>query len=390
MIYDEIVNKNVRSIKPSGIRKFFDIVAEMPDAVSLGVGEPDFVTPWEIRDAAIKSVQKGHTSYTSNSGLLSLRKEISLYLKNRFSLAYGTDEILLTIGASEAIDLSLRTIVSQGDEVLVPSPGYVSYMPNIILTGGVPKAINTDMENEFKLTPQALEAAITPSSRVLIFPYPNNPSGAVMKKEEIEALIPIIKKHNLFVISDEIYAELTYNGTHISIASFEGMRERTLVINGFSKAFAMTGWRLGYVCCPKELMKYLVKIHQYVIMCAPTMSQHAALAALVTGRENDYAAVKEMKEQYNMRRRYLVKEFNDLGLKTFEPLGAFYVFPCVKSSGFNGDEFAERLLKSKKVAVVPGSAFGENAADFVRCSYACSMQTLSTAIARIKEFLKEI
>ncbi len=388
MNYDKFINKTVRDVKPSGIRKFFDIVAEMPDAISLGVGEPDFVTPWEIRDAAIKSIQKGYTAYTSNWGLLPLREEISEYLKTLFSLKYDPkNEILVTIGASEAIDLSLRTVVEAGDEVLVPEPSYVSYMPNIALVGGVAVGVETDMAHGFKLTREALEKKITPKTKAIIVPYPNNPTGAVMTKQELEEIIPVIKKHDLVVISDEIYAELTYGGRHVSIASLGGMRERTLVISGFSKAFAMTGWRVGYLAAPKEFMTAAVKIHQYTIMCASTMSQHAALAAMSTGRKNGYAAVKEMCEKYDMRRRFLVSAFNEMGLECFEPRGAFYVFPYVGSTGMSGDEFAEKLLRAQKVAVVPGSSFGDNTKDFVRCSYATSMNNLVVAAGRIKEFI---
>lgn len=391
MNYDKVINKTVRDIKPSGIRKFFDIVAEMPDAISLGVGEPDFVTPWEIRDAAIKSIQKGYTAYTSNWGLLQLREEISLYLKELFSLKYDPkNEILVTIGASEAIDLCLRTVVEQGDEVLVPEPSYVSYMPNIALVGGVAVGVKTDMAHDFKLTKEALESKITPKTKAIIIPYPNNPTGAVMTKRELEEIIPVIKKHNLVVISDEIYAELTYGSRHVSVASLPSMRERTLVISGFSKAFAMTGWRVGYVAAPKEFMAAAVKIHQYTIMCASTMSQHAAVAALSTGRQNGYASVKEMCDKYDMRRRFLVSAFNEMGLECFEPRGAFYVFPYVGGTGLSGDEFAEKLLRSQKVAVVPGSAFGESTRDFVRCSYATSMNSLVIAAERIKRFLDEL
>ena len=391
MNYDKIINKTVASIKPSGIRKFFDIVAEMPDAISLGVGEPDFVTPWEIRDAAIKSIQKGYTAYTSNRGLLSLREEIHQYLKSMFALSYDpVSEILVTIGASEAIDLSLRTVVEYGDEVLVPEPSYVSYMPNIALVGGVAVGVKTDMQHDFKLTKEAIESCITEKTKAIIIPYPNNPTGAIMTKKELEEILPVIKKHNLIVISDEIYAELTYGGKHTSIASLSGMRERTLVISGFSKAFAMTGWRVGYLAAPKEILSAMVKIHQYTIMCASTMSQHAAVAALSTGRQDDYASVREMCEKYDMRRRFLVSAFNEMGLSCFEPKGAFYAFPCVESTGLSGDEFAEKLLKTKKVAVVPGSAFGENTKNFVRCSYATSMNQLVEAAQRIKEFVAEL
>lgn len=388
--YEKVLNKRVQQMRPSGIRKFFDIVSEMPDAISLGVGEPDFVTPWEIRDAAIKSIQKGYTAYTSNLGLVELRKAVGEYLNNFFKLSYDQKEIMITIGASEAIDLALRTVVEEGDEVLVPDPSYVSYCPNILLTGGVTKPVKTEMVNSFKLTPEGLEGAITPRSKAIILPYPNNPTGAVLTKAELELLVPIIKKHNLIVISDEIYAELTYGGRHVSIASLEGMRERTIVISGFSKAFAMTGWRVGYACAPKEILSQMLKIHQYTIMCASTMSQYAALAALNTGKSNDYESVNEMRKMYDMRRRFMVSELNKMGLECFEPHGAFYVFPCVKKTGLDGNDFAEKLLKAKKVAVVPGDAFGDSGKYFVRCSYAASMSSLTTAVGRISEFVNEL
>lgn len=388
--YESLLNKTVQEIKPSGIRKFFDIVSEMPDAISLGVGEPDFVTPWEIRDAAIKSIQKGYTAYSSNSGLLPLRNEICSYLKTAFDLQYSPSEVIVTIGASEAIDLALRTVVNSGDEVLVPDPSYVSYCPGIMLAGGVPKPVQTTMAQSFKLSADALEAAITPRSKAIILPYPNNPTGAVLNKSDLEALLPVILKHNLLIISDEIYAELTYGDKHISVASFPGFKERTILISGFSKAFAMTGWRVGYVCAPPEMLKQMLKIHQYTIMCAPTASQYGALRALTSAKENNFAAVSEMRDIYNMRRRFMLNELQAMGLETFEPHGAFYVFPMVSSTGLKGQEFAEKLLRTKKVAVVPGDAFGDSGADFVRCSYATSMMHLSEAVKRIKEFVSEL
>lgn len=389
--YSKIINATVQAIKPSGIRKFFDIAAEIPDALSLGVGEPDFVTPWGIRNAAITSLQKGYTSYTSNWGLKELRQEISGYLSERFGLNYGYEhELFLTVGASEAIDLALRTLVSAGDEVLVPDPSYVSYVPGIMLAGGVPVPVKTQMKDDFALTAEALEAAITPKSKVLILPYPNNPTGAVLDGECVRAIAEVIKKHDLTVISDEIYAELTYGSKHVSICAVEGMKERCVLISGFSKAFAMTGWRLGYAAAPKEICEAMLKIHQYTIMCAPTFSQYAALHALKEGRTDGYRDVEYMKEQYDMRRRYLVSRFNAMGLTCFTPRGAFYVFPNVESTNLNGEQFAELLLQKKHVAVVPGSAFGEGGENFVRCSYACSVKTLRLACERIEELLKEL
>ena len=355
------------------------------------MGEPDFVTPWEIRDAAIKSVQAGKTQYTSNAGLLSLREEIAGYLSARFNAVYEPgSEIIVTIGASEAIDLALRTLVRPGDEVLIPSPSYVSYAPNAAITGGVAVAVETSAKNGFALTPELLEKAITPRSKALILPYPNNPTGAIMTRAQLEKIAEVAERNDLFVISDEIYAELTYGQKHASFAAIPGMKKRTILINGFSKAFAMTGWRLGYFCAPEAVVKAAYKIHQYTIMCAPTASQVAGEAALRSGREDEYRAVTEMRESYDVRRRYLVAKFNEIGLSTFEPKGAFYVFPSVKSTGLTGDEFAERLLKEQRVAVVPGSAFGDSGKYFVRCSYATSLADLKTAAQRIKAFLSEI
>jgi len=391
MNYNKRLNQTVLGLRPSGIRKFFDIVSEMPDALSLGVGEPDFVTPWEIRDAAVKSIQKGYTAYTSNRGLSELRQELTGFLESRYGLSYHPDnETLITIGASEAIDLALRALLSSGDEVLMPDPSYVSYAPNVLLTGGVPVPIKTRAENCFKLTKESLEAAVTPRTKALILPYPNNPTGAIMTKEELEALLPVIEKHDLFVLSDEIYAELTYGSAHASFAALPGMRERTILLSGFSKAFAMTGWRLGYAAAPKEIMDAMVKIHQYTIMCAPTVSQYAALAALRTGKKDNFAAVREMRESYDMRRRYLVDAFRKIGLPCFEPLGAFYVFPSVAGTGLDGEAFAERLLHREKVAVVPGSAFGDSGKSHIRTCYACSMAVLTEAVARIERFLQSI
>ena len=390
MDYNKKINQTVLGLKPSGIRKFFDIVSTMPDALSLGVGEPDFVTPWEIRDAAIKSIQKGYTAYTSNYGIPELRVELAEFLESRYGLSYRPEnEICVTVGASEAIDLALRAILSPGDEVVMPDPSYVSYAPNVRLCGGVPVPVKTRAEDCFKLTKEALEAAITPRTKLLIVPYPNNPTGAIMTKEELAALVPTIVKHDLIVLSDEIYAELTYGGNHFSIATLPAMRERTVYLSGFSKAFAMTGWRLGYVCAPKELMDAIVKIHQYIIMCAPTVSQYAALEALRSGKKDGYATVREMRESYDMRRRFLVDAFRKMGLACFEPLGAFYVFPSVAVTGLDGESFAERLLRKEKVAVVPGSAFGVSGTHHIRTCYACGMNVLSEAAARIGKFLTE-
>lgn len=391
MYYDKYLNPAVAALPPSGIRRFFELASSIRDCISLGVGEPDFVTPWEIRDAAIKSVQAGKTQYTSNAGLLSLREEIAGYLSARFNAVYEPgSEIIVTIGASEAIDLALRTLVRPGDEVLIPSPSYVSYAPNAAITGGVAVAVETSAKNGFALTPELLEKAITPRSKALILPYPNNPTGAIMTRAQLEKIAEVAERHDLFVISDEIYAELTYGQKHASFAAIPGMKKRTILINGFSKAFAMTGWRLGYFCAPEAVVKAAYKIHQYTIMCAPTASQVAGEAALRSGHEDEYRAVTEMRESYDVRRRYLVAKFNEIGLSTFEPKGAFYVFPSVKSTGLTGDEFAERLLKEQRVAVVPGSAFGDSGKYFVRCSYATSLADLKTAAQRIKAFLSEI
>ena len=389
MDYGKKINPAVRSIKPSGIRKFFDIAAEIPDAISLGVGEPDFVTPWSTRSAAITSIRRGHTAYTSNRGLKELRTEISRYLSSRFFLDYDPEkEMFVTVGASEAIDLALRTLVSFGDEVLVPDPSYVSYVPGIMLAGGVPVPVPTRAEDDFALTVSALESVATEKSKVLILPYPNNPTGAIMTKEQLEDVARFAKERDLMIISDEIYAELTYGRRHVSVCTLDGMKERCVLISGFSKAFAMTGWRIGYVAASKEVTDEMLKIHQYTIMCAPTFSQYAALDALKSGATDGYADVEYMREQYDMRRGFLVSRLSEMGLNCFEPKGAFYVFPSVKKSGMDGEEFAERLLKGKHVAVVPGNAFGEGGKEFVRCSYACSLSTLKTACERIEEFLK--
>ncbi len=386
----EFVSQKVKNLKPSGIRKFFDLVHEMKDAISLGVGEPDFVTPWSIRDAGIRSVQKGYTQYTGNRGLPELRENISLYLKKRFDVDYPAEHIIVTVGASEGIDLALRACLEEGDEVLVPDPCYVSYAPCVTLAGGMPVNIDCKAENGFITTPEELERKITPKTKALILAYPNNPTGGVMTKEQLEAIVPVIEKHDLLVISDEIYAELTYGGKHCSFASLPRMKDRTVLINGFSKAFAMTGWRIGYVCAPAAIDEGMFKIHQYGIMCAPTAGQYAANYALKEGLEDGFATVQEMHDEYDKRRRFVVKSFNDMGLTCFEPKGAFYVFPSVESTGLSGEEFAERLLMSQKVAVVPGSAFGACGEKHIRCSYATSMAQLSEAMDRIGKFVKSL
>lgn len=384
------VNERAAGLKPSGIRKFFDIVQTMEGAISLGVGEPDFVTPWYIRDAAVRSIKRGLTQYTGNRGLPELRENICRYMKERFSVDCDPAHTLVTVGASEAIDLTLRAICEAGDEILVPAPCYVSYAPTVVLAGGTPVTVNCTADDDFILTPEKLEAAITPKTKALILAYPNNPTGAIMTKAQLEALVPVIEKHDLLVISDEIYAELTYGQKHVSIASLGNMCGRTVLISGFSKAFAMTGWRIGFVCAPKEIDEAMFKIHQYGIMCAPRVSQHAAVAALGEGFADGFSVVEEMRAEYARRGKFLVNAFNSLGLKCFQPKGAFYVFPSVEITGLDGEQFANRLLLEKKVAVVPGSAFGEAGAMHVRCSYATSQENLSEAIARITEFVKTI
>ena len=381
------LNEKITSIKPSGIRKFFDIVSEMQDAISLGVGEPDFDTPWHIRDEGIYTLEKGRTFYTSNAGLKELRVEISKYLDRRFHLQYDPlTEILITVGGSEGIDNAFRAMIDPGDEVLIPQPSYVSYEPCCILAGGVPVVIELQEKDQFRLTPEALEAAITPKTKILVLPFPNNPTGAVMERSDLEAIAEVIIKHDLFVLSDEIYAELCYLEEHTSIASLPGMRERTVVINGFSKSHAMTGWRLGYACGPKVIMDQVLKIHQFAIMCAPTNSQYAAVEAMRNG-DGDVAM---MREQYNQRRRFLMHEFERMGLQCFEPFGAFYVFPCIKEFGMTSDEFATRLLREEKVAVVPGTAFGDCGEGFLRISYAYSLDNLKVAIGRLEKFVTRL
>lgn len=381
------LSKTITTIEPSGIRKFFDIVSEMDDAISLGVGEPDFDTPWHIRDEGIYSLEKGRTFYTSNAGLKELKIEISKYLDRRFGLSYDYNkEMLVTVGGSEAIDIAMRAMLDPQDEVLIPQPSYVSYVPCCVLANGTPVPIELKAENEFRLTAEELEAAITPKTKLLVMPFPNNPTGAVMEKKDLETVAEVVKKHDLFVLSDEIYAELTYLDNHVSIASIPGMRERTIVINGFSKSHAMTGWRLGYACGPEVIIKQMLKIHQFAIMCAPTTSQYAAVEALRNGDED----VAMMREEYNGRRRYVLERFKEMGLSCFEPFGAFYAFPCIKDLGMTSDEFATKLLQTKKVAVVPGTAFGACGEGFLRISYAYSLDDLRIALDRVAEFVTEI
>ena len=387
----KFVSLRAKNLKPSGIRKFFDMASERKDVISLGVGEPDFITPWVIRDAGIRTVQKGYTQYTSNKGVLALREEISAYLKNRFNVDFSADDIVITVGASEAIDATLRAVADEGDEVLVPDPAYVSYAPCISLAGGVPVPVETDGATGFKLTPENLEKAITEKTKALIFPYPNNPTGGVMEKEYIQKLIPIILKHDLLIITDEIYAELSYGEEPFtSAASFPELKGRVVLISGFSKSFAMTGWRVGYVCAPEEITAALLKIHQYTAICAPSFSQYAALAGLVHEKGSDYSTVAEMREEYDRRRKYMYKSLTEAGLTCFEPKGTFYIFPSVKNTGMTVEEFAVRLLDEKKVAVVPGNAFGEFGKYYVRISYAYSMKNLVAAMERIAEFVKEL
>ncbi len=381
------LSEKIVTIKPSGIRKFFDIVSEMDDAISLGVGEPDFDTPWHIRDEGIYSLEKGRTFYTSNAGLKELKVEICNYLKRRFDLEYDpAHEVLVTVGGSEAIDIALRAMIDPGDEVLIPQPSYVSYEPCAVLADAVPVFINLKAENQFRLTAQELRDAITDKTKVLVLPFPNNPTGAIMERKDLEAIAEVILEKDLFVISDEIYSELTYGRDHVSIAQIPGMKERTILINGFSKSYAMTGWRLGYACGPRLILDQMLKIHQFAIMCAPTTSQYAAVEALRNGDRD----VQEMREAYNQRRRYLMHAFKEMGLPCFEPYGAFYVFPCIKEFGLTSDEFALRFLQEEKVAVVPGTAFGECGEGYIRISYAYSLENLKLAIGRLADFVKRL
>ena len=385
MDYETLISENARKMRPSGIRKFFDLAAEMPDCISLGVGEPDFPTPWDIRDAAIHSLEIGRTKYTANSGLKELRTGIGEYVSRKYGLFYNEDEIIVTVGGSEAIDLAIRALIEPGDEVIIPEPCYVSYDPITTLTGGVPVSVPCLEENEFRITAEQIKAALTPRTKILVLGFPNNPTGAVLRHEDLEAIASVLRGTNVTVLSDEIYAELVYGIQHESIAAFEGMRERTVVVGGFSKTFSMTGWRLGYACGPQVLIKAMLKIHQSCIMAAPTTSQYAALTAL---RDCD-DDVEEMRKQYDLRRKYCVRKLNEMGLKTFEPKGAFYVFPNITSSGMSSEEFCEKLLQEKHVAIVPGTAFGTAGEGFARISYAYSLDHLREAFKRIKEFLEE-
>lgn len=381
------LSERIVDIPFSGIRKFFDIAAEMTDVISLGVGEPDFDTPWHIRDEGIYSLERGKTAYTSNAGLKELKIEIAKYLERRFQVSYDYNtEMMVTVGGSEAIDMAMRAMLDPGDEVLIPQPSYVSYVPCATLANGIPVIINLKEENEFRLTAEELEAAITPKTKILILPFPNNPTGAIMERKDLEAIAEVIKKHDLYVISDEIYAELSYLEDHVTIASLPGMRERTVLINGFSKAYSMTGWRLGYACAPKIILEQMLKIHQYAIMCAPTTSQYAAVEAV----RNGDADVVAMREEYDGRRRYLIHRFREMGLQCFEPYGAFYAFPSIQEFGITSDEFATRMLKEKKVVVVPGTAFGDCGEGFLRISYAYSLDKLKEALDRMEEFITEL
>ena len=381
----EILNNAIQEIKPSGIRKFFDIVSEMKDAISLGVGEPDFQTPWHIREEGIYSLERGKTHYTSNTGLKELKENISEYIKRKYNLDYeAKDEIIVTVGGSEAIDIALRTMLDKDDEVLIPEPCYVSYLPCPHLAGGKPVSIPLKAENEFKLTRAELEEYYTDKTKILIMPFPNNPTGAIMTEEELAPIVDFVIEKDIFVITDEIYSELTYKGKHVSIASFPGMKERTVYINGFSKAFAMTGWRMGYAAGPKRVISQMLKIHQFAIMCAPTTSQYAAIEALKNGDTD----VENMREAYNQRRRFLISELKRIGIECFEPFGAFYIFPCIKGFGMTSEEFATKLLEEEKLAVVPGTAFGECGEGFIRISYAYSIDNLRIAMSRIENFAK--
>ena len=386
----DFVNQKCKLMQPSGIRKFFDIVRETEGAISLGVGEPDFVTPWKVRSAAITSLQRGFTQYTGNRGIPTLLELISRYLKERFSLSYDPKHILITVGGSEAIDLALRACVERGDEVLIPDPAYVSYSPLVALSDGTPVHVECREEDNFVIKPEYLEKAITPKTKAIILTYPNNPTGAIMTREELEQIAKVIIKHDLLVISDEIYAELTYGKKHVSIASLDGMKERTVYVSGFSKAFAMTGWRMGYVCAPAAIDEAMFKIHQYGIMCAPITSQYAAIEALRDGLADGFSTVEEMRDSYDKRRKFVLHSLGEIGLDCFEPRGAFYAFPSVKSTGLSGEVFAESLLKEEKVAVVPGNAFGKFGENNVRISYATSMNALSEAFERTSRFLTKL
>ena len=387
MNYDNILNQKIQNIKPSGIRKFFDILEEMTDAISLGIGEPDFVTPWHIRDAGIYSLEQGRTKYTSNAGMLQLRREIAAYLNRRFDLQYDyASQILVTVGGSEAIDLALRVLLEPGDEVIVPVPSFVCYGPLAEMAGGVPKYLTLKAENEFRLTPEELREAITPKTKVLVLPFPSNPTGGTMDRKDLEGIAEVLRDTEIMVISDEIYAELTYGRRHVSLANITGMYDRTVVVNGFSKSHAMTGWRMGYICAPQPVVAAMTKLHQFGIMSAPTTSQYAAVEAMRNG-DGD---IEHMREEYDRRRRYLVENLNRIGLNCFEPKGAFYVFPDIRSTGLTSEEFCERFLLEEKVAVIPGSAFGPGGEGFVRACYAASMKDIAEAVARMDNFLTNL
>ena len=387
MNYDGILNNKIQGIKPSGIRKFFDILEEMTDAISLGIGEPDFVTPWHIRDAGIYSLERGHTKYTSNAGMLQLRREIAAYLNRRFDLQYDyAGQILVTVGGSEAIDLAMRVLVNPGDEVIVPVPSFVCYGPLAEMAGAVPVYVELKAENEFRLTPEQLKAAITPKTKAVVLPFPSNPTGGIMERRDLEALAEVLRGTDIMVISDEIYAELTYGQRHVSMANLTDMYERTIVVNGFSKSHAMTGWRVGYACAPKPIIAAMTKLHQFGIMSAPTTSQYAAVEAMRNGDPD----IEHMREEYDRRRRYLVENLNRIGLTCFEPKGAFYVFPCIKSTGLTSEQFCEQFLMEERVAVIPGSAFGPGGEGYVRACYAASMKDIAEAIARMDNFLTNL
>ena len=387
MDYNNILNPVVRDMKPSGIRKFFSIAEEMENVISLSVGEPDFKTPWHVREAGISSLRSGKTRYTANAGMKKLREEISNYMFRRFSLRYSPSQTMISVGGSEAIDLCIRSVISKGDEVIIPEPCFVCYEPITRMSGGVPVYLKTKMENNFRITPEELKDKITEKTKLLILPYPNNPTGAVMRREDLEKIAPIIKENNIFVLSDEIYAELTYGGSrHVSIAEIDGMYDRTVIVGGFSKAYSMTGWRLGFACGPEPIISQMIKVHQYAIMCAPTTAQYAGIEAIQNGDED----IAEMREQYDVRRRFIVNAFNSIGLDCFEPEGAFYIFPSIKRSGLTSEEFCEKLIYSKRVAVVPGTAFGESGEGFIRVSYCYSVEHIKEAVSRIKSFLSEL
>jgi len=387
MKMSDMISPTIKSIPPSGIRKFFDLVNEMKDAISLSIGEPDFVTPWNVREAGIYSLEKGHTHYSPNSGFIELRSEISKYYKRKFNVNYDPkNQIIVTVGGSEAIDIALRSLVGPGDEVIIPEPSFVAYKPCTILTGATPVIINLRMEDQFRLTPELLEKAITPRTKVLILPFPNNPTGAIMPKEDLDKIVEVLKDKDIVVLSDEIYSELTYEGKHVSIASYPEMKDKTLIINGFSKSYAMTGWRLGYACGHPDLIGAMYKIHQFAIMSSPTTAQYAAIEALKSGD----ADIDMMRREYNRRRRVMVDGFRKVGLECFEPLGAFYVFPCIKSTGLSSEEFCERLLSEEKVAIVPGTAFGESGKGFIRACYAYSIDNIVEALKRVEKFVNSL